>query len=117
MEQEEREAKEAQLQAEEEAQVTAEKACLEEEERKQVRVREQVCQAEEAWAQAEEEAWRQEEERRVQEEEDHLVVERDFRKEGGPFSGESTAATAFPAVGSPEEEERVEGPSQDKGKG
>ena len=54
---EEREAEEAHLQAEEEAQVATKKARREEEECKQEHVWEQECLAEEAWVRAEEEEW------------------------------------------------------------
>ena len=120
-EQEEREAEEARLWAEEEAGVATEKAWLEEEEREWERVLEQARQAEEAWAWAEEEAQRQEEERRVREEEDRLVVERDLREEKGPSRERAPWQRLFlpssDSARSPEEEEGVEGPSQDKGKG
>ena len=83
-EKEERKAKEARLQAEEEARVAAEKAWLEEEEREREHVLEQVRQAKEVRARAEEEARRQEEERHAREEEDRLTVKRDLREEGDP---------------------------------
>ena len=110
------------MRAKEEAQVVTEKACLEEEERKQEYTQEQVRQVKEAQVQAEEEAQRQEEERRVWEEGDRLAVERDLCKEGGPSQERAPRRWLFlplsDSAGSlEEEEERVEGPSWDKGKG
>ena len=115
VEKEEREAKEARLWAKEEARVAAEKARLEEEER------ERVCVLEQAWAWAEEEARRQEEEQCAWEEEDRLAVERDLCEEGGPSRERALRRRLFlrlsDSAGSPEEEERVESPPRDKGKG
>ena len=95
--------------------MAAKKAQLEEEECEQVR------QVEEARARAEEEARRQEEERRVWEEEDRLAVEQDPREEGGHSRERAPWRRLFlllsDSARSLEEEERVEGPSLDKGKG
>ena len=72
-----------------------------------------------AWA--EEEDQKQEEEQRAQEEEDRLTVERDLREEGGPSRERALRRRLFlplsDSAGSLEEEEGMEGPSQDKGKG
>ena len=57
----------------------------------------------------------------AREEEDRLVVEPDLRKEGGPSRERTPQRRLFlpssDSAGSLEEEERVEGPSQNKGKG
>ena len=49
------------------------------------------------------------------------MVERDLHEEGGPSRERAPWRRLFlplsDSAGSPEEEERVEGPSQDKGKG
>ena len=97
--------------------MATEKARLEEEEC----VSEQACQAEVAWVWAAEAAWAQEEERRVCEEEERLAVERDLREEEGPSRERVQRQWLFlpssDSARSPEEEERVEGPPKDKGKG
>ena len=78
-------------------------------------------QAKEARAWAAEEARKQEEEWRVREEEDQLAVERDLCEEVGPSQERAPWRQLFlpslDSARSPEEEERVAGPSQDKGKG
>ena len=85
--------------------------------------------------QAEEEAWMQEEERHAweeecrvreeeycaREEEEQVVVERDLREEEGPSWERAPwrrlSLPSLDSAGSPEEEERVKGPSKDKVKG
>ena len=92
--------------------MAAEMARLEEEVHKRERV------LEEAWARVAEEAQKQEEEGR-------LVEERGFHEEGGPSWDRALRRWLFlpssDSAGSLEEEEgmevRMEGPSQDKGKG
>ena len=80
-----------------------------------------ACQAQEARARAAEEARKQEEERQVREEEDRLAVEWDLREEGEPSRERAPQQRLFlpssDSAGSLEEEERIAGPSQDKGKG
>ena len=121
VEKEEREAKEAQLWAKEEARVTTEKARLEEKAHLEEEEGELECALEEARAWVEEEAWKQEEERCAWEEEDRLAVEQDLHQEGGLSWEQAPQRWLFlpslDSAGSPEEEERVAGPSQDKGKG
>ena len=57
----------------------------------------------------------------MREEEDRLAVERDLCEEGGPSWERALWRQLFlpssDSAGSPEEEEGVEGPSWDKGKG
>ena len=67
------------------------------------------------------EAQAQEEERRMCKEEERLAVEQDFREEEGPSRERAPWRWLFlpslDSARSPEEEERVEGPPKDKGKG
>ena len=55
------------------------------------------------------------------EEEERLTVERDLRKEEGPSRERAPrrwlSLPLSDSTGSPEDEERVEGPPKDKGKG
>ena len=102
-----------------------------------MRAEEEAClrAKEEAWEKAwrEEEVWvqeqahlavearAQEEEQRVCEEEERSTVEQDFHEVEGPSQERVPQRWLFlpssDSAGSPEEEERVESPPRDKGKG